>query len=446
MLQLPQYLRDNQPQSHTYVNPVYREMGLHWAWLGDPSGNELLTGVGRSSQAGTPKTQVGPTGLVSGFGTTSGTGTTDSFLLPGYTSSDSVTWIVHYLLNSATAGGGLGRIVHGGINDSNTATEGIFVVNGSAGVSYLTGSGQWVSNSNAITLGVWHSFVVRKSGAGTTPTIYVDSVSAFGTQLAPGDIGAVALTPRIGNRPDTLRGLDGMVGPCYRFNSVLTDEEVFKILDAPYRVVAPYQSRIYSIGSSTGSTGTSSTTNSNDTSSASGTTTVVGTLSRTNANDTSSASGTTTVLGTSNTTNANDTSSASGSVGSAGSSGTSATTNSNDTSSAAGTTTIVGTAGIQAGNDTSSITATTTIIGTISYQNANDTSTASGTIPGTDSDNILLILKILSNKQTLDPDTGLFTLYDDDDTTILYQVNAWEDAAGTIPYRGRSLARIDQLV
>ena len=56
-----------------------------------------------------------------------------------------------------------------------------------------------------------------------------------------------------------------------------------------------------------------------------------------------------------------------------------------------------------------------------------------------------LILKILSNRQELNAATGKFTLYDDDSTTILYQSNAWADAAGTIPYSGGVLARIDRL-
>ena len=56
-----------------------------------------------------------------------------------------------------------------------------------------------------------------------------------------------------------------------------------------------------------------------------------------------------------------------------------------------------------------------------------------------------LILKILSNRQELNAATGKFVLYDDDSTTILYQSNAWADAAGTIPYSGGVLARIDRL-
>lgn len=56
-----------------------------------------------------------------------------------------------------------------------------------------------------------------------------------------------------------------------------------------------------------------------------------------------------------------------------------------------------------------------------------------------------LILKILTNRQELNPATGTFTLYDDDGTTVLYTTNAWADAAGTTPYSGGALRRIDAL-
>jgi hypothetical protein len=56
-----------------------------------------------------------------------------------------------------------------------------------------------------------------------------------------------------------------------------------------------------------------------------------------------------------------------------------------------------------------------------------------------------LILKILANRQELNPTTGTFTLYDDDGTTVLYTTNAWADAAGTAPYSGGALRRIDAL-
>lgn len=63
-------------------------------------------------------------------------------------------------------------------------------------------------------------------------------------------------------------------------------------------------------------------------------------------------------------------------------------------------------------------------------------------LPG---DELTRILQILSNRQELNPNTGKFTIYADDSVTVLYQANAWEDAAGTIPYRGQALRRIDAL-
>lgn len=63
----------------------------------------------------------------------------------------------------------------------------------------------------------------------------------------------------------------------------------------------------------------------------------------------------------------------------------------------------------------------------------------------TDSQKIDLILKILSDKQTLDASIGLYTLYDTDGTTVLYTAAAWEDVTGTQPYRGQGLARLDAM-
>jgi hypothetical protein len=128
---------------------------------------------------------------------------------------------------------------------------------------------------------------------------------------------------------------------------------------------------------SSGVSGSVARTNANDTSAASGTTTIVGTLARSNGADTSAGSGTTTVVGTLARTNASDTSAASGSVGSP-VSGTLATTNADDTSAATGTTTVTGTLARTNAADTSAATGTTTVTGTLARTNANDTSVASG--------------------------------------------------------------------
>jgi hypothetical protein len=196
-------------------------------------------------------------------------------------------------------------------------------------------------------------------------------------------------------------GCGGAIQAWYVHNRPLDQSEIGQLAAYPWSMLQATASPdpfMFAGGSSSGSTGTSATTNANDTSSASGTTTIKGTSSTTNANDTSAASGTTKILGTSATTNANDTSTASGTTkivgtsattnandtatasGSVGSavSGTSATTNANDTSAASGTTKILGTSSTTNANDAGVATGTTTVKGSSATTNANDSASASG--------------------------------------------------------------------
>jgi hypothetical protein len=53
--------------------------------------------------------------------------------------------------------------------------------------------------------------------------------------------------------------------------------------------------------------------------------------------------------------------------------------------------------------------------------------------------------KIWLNKMTTDPATGLLTIYDNDNTTPLWQGPIYEDVPGTQPYRGRGAERRDKL-
>lgn len=64
---------------------------------------------------------------------------------------------------------------------------------------------------------------------------------------------------------------------------------------------------------------------------------------------------------------------------------------------------------------------------------------------GTGYTDLELIIKILSNRQELNAGTGTFTVYDDDSVSVLFTASAWADAAGTIPYSGGTLGRIDAL-
>lgn len=49
------------------------------------------------------------------------------------------------------------------------------------------------------------------------------------------------------------------------------------------------------------------------------------------------------------------------------------------------------------------------------------------------------------NKVVTDPIAGTYTVYDADDTTILYTADLWQNAAGTVPYAGSGAERRDRL-
>lgn len=55
------------------------------------------------------------------------------------------------------------------------------------------------------------------------------------------------------------------------------------------------------------------------------------------------------------------------------------------------------------------------------------------------------VRKILKNKQITDPNTGVMTIFDDDDTALLV-ANLFQDAAGTIPYAGAGAERRERFV
>lgn len=124
-----------------------------------------------------------------------------------------------------------------------------------------------------------------------------------------------------------------------------------------------------------------------------------------------------------------------------------AATQADDTLSASAVLAIVGSMSTAQAADVLIATGARDLFGTLSAVQASQTLAASGaSVVGlTDSQKIDLILKILSDRQTLDPATGIYTLYDTDGTTILYTATAWEDTGGTIPYRGQQLQRLDPL-
>lgn len=59
---------------------------------------------------------------------------------------------------------------------------------------------------------------------------------------------------------------------------------------------------------------------------------------------------------------------------------------------------------------------------------------------------LLLIQKLLRNRMHTDPDTGILTIFDDNDVDVLVAGAIYEDVAAAIPYRGRGAERRDRLV
>lgn len=106
---------------------------------------------------------------------------------------------------------------------------------------------------------------------------------------------------------------------------------------------------------------------------------VSGTITYTNANDTSAATGSTTVLGTISTTNQDDTIVASGDVGN-NIIGTISYTNNNDTVVATGSPIVNGTIAYTENFDVSNISGSPVVVGSINITNNNDNMSASGIV------------------------------------------------------------------
>lgn len=62
-----------------------------------------------------------------------------------------------------------------------------------------------------------------------------------------------------------------------------------------------------------------------------------------------------------------------------------------------------------------------------------------------DDESLQLALRLLRNRTVTDPVAGTYTVYADDDSTVLLQGSLYEDAAGTTPYQGQGAERRDRL-
>lgn len=74
-----------------------------------------------------------------------------------------------------------------------------------------------------------------------------------------------------------------------------------------------------------------------------------------------------------------------------------------------------------------------------------DAATASHDTAGTFGLAVGLLHALGRNRVVTDPAAGTFTVYDDDDTTVLLTGDLWQNAAGTVPYAGAGAERRDRL-
>jgi hypothetical protein len=58
---------------------------------------------------------------------------------------------------------------------------------------------------------------------------------------------------------------------------------------------------------------------------------------------------------------------------------------------------------------------------------------------------LTLVLKLLRNKVTTNPTTGVMTIYADNGSDVLYTANVYEDVAGSVPFDGSGANRRDRL-
>lgn len=257
------------------------------------------------------------------------------------------------LTNGATAG-------------ANGAQRGILSFNSTDPCNIYSwgGSNDYDSTVKFAANSLQHIIITKAAGTGAVQI----TVHRNGTQIAQGNSsGATPSTTSgpyfyVGGRhPSGSASITGIVLKSAIYSGIISAAQRQSIFANPWQLFAP-RSIWVPVSAGGGS--------------------VTGTSATTNANDTSAASGTTTVVGTSATTNANDTATASGSVGGA-VTGTSATTNANDTSSASGTTTVTGTVAYSNANDSAAASGWAgSVSGTAAVTNANDTAQASGTVEG----------------------------------------------------------------
>lgn len=211
------------------IRPYWAARGLEMVFLG----NRLLwsrrTGDVPLTATGGPKSTLSKFGLVTGFGATSGSGTTDR-LDGGVLPRPASGWrsiVSHYYANS-TGAGGLGRIFQDASGTGVQAGEMLANQGGQMGYAvYATTAYGLYTISSGFATGRWQSFGVthNQTAVATAPTFYHDGIvgTTNTTQHSAGSFQTTPCNLVFGNRAsDGARNWDGLIGPTLIFDGALS--------------------------------------------------------------------------------------------------------------------------------------------------------------------------------------------------------------------------------
>lgn len=298
-------------------------------------------------------------------------------------------------------------------------------------IALNTSASAFTGQSSSISVGRYYFYVGRVSNTGEV-SVWVNGVKGGTVATLTGTIQAPKATAlRVGVR--TTSASDGDVGATFMWNRALSDAEIVSLSSNPWQIFSPINKLCLGVPAAIGAY-----TLTADSSSFA----LTGTAATLTAQRKVTAdSGSFTLTGTAAVLSHNHVLAANS--GSIALTGTAATL----TYTPVGGYTLSANGGSfsLSGTAASLIASRKIVIGEGAFSLVGTDANLQYSVGLTDSQKIDLILDILSNKQTLDSSTGLYTLYADDGVTVLYTTTAWEDAAGTVPYRGKGLARLDAL-
>lgn len=244
--------RYSQPQSGPVrFDPKWLEKGLSQVFAGNRLIYDKNSRPQTATLAGGPKLVATPAGIVTGFGTTYGTGTSDRIdgpVLPAPASG--LRSIVAHFNAKTAGGGGLGRIFQATAGTGVEFGEGLYFVSGCMAYDRATSSavGQWGTTAT-IALGVRTSVGLshNQTALSNTPSFFIEGKPAASSTLStPAGTYGAGVAISWGNRAsDSARGWDGTLGVILLFDGLLSATDHADLHANPWQVFTDTQRRIW---------------------------------------------------------------------------------------------------------------------------------------------------------------------------------------------------------